>query len=377
LRSPRSTLTITTAVAEGQQDAIAARTTARLAYASAWFVVACVYVTLFVASGAATPHALRGAAAVVLPNALFGLLSLRLARRWPWPDARGPGGLQRAAIATLAIAALASVAWLLVAMLDARIRLGTAQLPAAPIILWQSLINSLIQLALLGAGQAWQNGERAREAQGRAQRAEALQARAELQLLRSQLNPHFMLNTLHALLGLVRRDPAAAEAAIERLGELLQFGMRVEQQRTDRVAFREEWAFVTSYLELEQLRLGERLRLETLAEPAAMDVPIPPFAIQPLVENAIAHGIAPRASGGRLGISARCEAGRLRVTVQDDGPGATEAEILASPRSGLRLLRERLASLYTGQARLQFEKPEGGGLRVVLELPEDGVPEMP
>ena len=106
-----------------------------------------------------------------------------------------------------------------------------------------------------------------------------------------------------------------------------------------------------------------------------MDVPVPPFAIQPLVENAIAHAVAPRASGGRLDVSARREHGRLRVEVQDDGPVARKPLILASPRAGLRLLRERLATLYAGEASLTFEVPLEGGLRVVLDLPETGFPE--
>jgi two-component system, LytTR family, sensor kinase len=377
LRSPDFAPTISSAVGAEPGGAVASRSAARPAYATAWLVVACAYASLFLSMGASAPHALLGAAAVVAPNAALGLVSLRLARRWPWPDGDHPHGLLRASLAALAVAAAATAGWLLLALLDARLRLGQLQFPALAVILWQALINSLIQLALLGAGQAWSNGERAHEARARAQRAEALHARAELQLLRSQLNPHFVLNTLHALLGLVRRDPAAAEAAIERLGELLQFGMGVEQQKTDRVAFREEWAFVTRYLELEQLRFGARLLVEVLADPAAMDVPVPPFAIHPLVENAIAHGIAPRAGGGRLAICARRGQGRLRVDVTDDGPGASESAILASPRAGLRLLRERLTSLYGGHAELRFEAPEGGGLRAVLELPDGGAPEAP
>lgn len=349
--------------------------TARIAYAAAWLVVAAIYASLFAASGAAPGLALRGAAAVVLPNAVLGRVSLRLALRWPWPEERGRGGIARTVAATLGVAGAVTTGWILLAALDARIRFGAFQLPATAVILWQSLLNTMMQLALVGAGHAWYNGERARLAQARAQRAETLHARAELQLLRTQLNPHFVLNTLHALLGLVRREPSAAEAAIERLGELLRFGMSVEQRRTDRVAFREEWTFVGSYLELERLRLGDRLRLTLWADPTAMDVPVPPFAIQPLVENAIAHAVAPRGSGGRLDVSARRERGRLRVEVRDDGPGTTEAVILASPRAGLRLLRERLASLYAGEASLTFETPLEGGLRVLLDLPDDGVPE--
>jgi len=327
-----------------------------------------------VASGAVPALALRAAAAVVLPNALLGRWSLGLARRWPWPE-RGGGGVARAVLAALAITAAATVSWVLIAGIDGRITLGAWRFPTHQILLWQTVIDGLVQIALLGAGYAWHNGTRAREAQERAQRAEALRARAELQLLRTQLNPHFLLNTLHALLGLVRRDPSTAEAAIERLGELLRFGMSVEQRKVDSVAFREEWTFVTSYLELERLRLGERLRLELWADPKAMDVPIPPFAVQPLVENAIAHAVAPRATGGAVSVRVRREARRLRVEVRDDGPGASEAAILASPRLGLRLLRERLAALYAGNARLTFEAAEGGGLCVRLDLPDDGFAE--
>jgi two-component system LytT family sensor kinase/two-component system sensor histidine kinase LytS len=104
-------------------------------------------------------------------------------------------------------------------------------------------------------------------------------------------------------------------------------------------------------------------------------VAVPPFALQPLVENAIVHAVAVRASGGRVGVSARRSGGRLFLSVEDDGPGASEATIAASPRMGLRLLQERLAALYGGRALLTFESPAGGGLRVRLELPDDPVPE--
>jgi len=88
------------------------------------------------------------------------------------------------------------------------------------------------------------------------------------------------------------------------------------------------------------------------------------------------HAVAPRASGGRVAVSAHRSNGRLCLSVCDDGPGASEEEIAASPRTGLRLLQERLAALYAGRARLAFESPEDGGFRVRLELPEDGSPEV-
>jgi LytS/YehU family sensor histidine kinase len=106
-----------------------------------------------------------------------------------------------------------------------------------------------------------------------------------------------------------------------------------------------------------------------------MDVPIPPFALQPLVENAIVHAISPRREGGCLDLSVRRVNGRLLLDVEDDGPGTSEAAVSASPRLGVRLLRERLAALYGGDARIAFEPTAKGGLRVRLDLPSGGVRE--
>src|SRR5262249_13283101 len=160
-------------------------------------------------------------------------------------------------------------------------------------------------------------------------------------------------NVLHALLGMVRRDPGRAEAALERLGELLRFGSEVHQAGRDWVPLAREWDFVMSYLELERVRLGSRLTVSAAADHRALARAVPPFALQPLVENAIVHGVAPRAAGGRIEVSARRADGRLRLCVRDDGPGATEEQVAASPRTGLRLLRERLAALYSGRARMR------------------------
>ena len=341
-----------------------------LAYAAGCAVLAGGYAAVFVAAGASARFAVIAAAAVVLPNALLGWVSLHLARRGREEHERA-----LASLAEVEMVASRKATQLNPTEEDETADVLRRRLPARQIVLWQSVMDAVLQAGLLGAGYAWHNGTRAREAQDRARRAEALHARAELQLLRTQLNPHFVLNTLHALLGLVRRDPAKAEHAIERLGELLRFGMSVEQRKVDRVALRDEWAFVTSYLELERFRLGDRLRLDLRADPAAMDLPIPPFAVQPLVENAIVHGVASRGSGGQVRVSVRREGRRLLVEVADDGPGAAEAAILASPRAGLRLLRERLATLYAGDARLAFETTEGGGMRVLLDLPDDGIVE--
>lgn len=348
------------------------------AYAAGWGVLATVYTALYATNGVALAMSVRSALAMVVPCALLGLVSLRVARRWPWPAGGRWRLIARAAPTLLGLAVASTAGWLLLIGLDGWLVTGTTRWPSPTIAVWQTVINALIHLALIGIGYAWHAAAALREAHERVVRADVLRTRAELALLRSQLHPHFVLNVLHALLGLVRRDPALAEKALERLGELLRFGQWVQQTGSDWVPLSREWDFVQGYLDLERMRLGPRLRLEVEADESALCVAIPPFALQPLVENAIVHAVAPRASGGRVEVSARRANGRVCLTVRDDGPGTSEEEIAASPRMGLRLLQERLTALYGGRARLAYETPAEGGLVVRLDLPagDDGATEV-
>jgi signal transduction histidine kinase len=347
------------------------------AYAAAWVVLWAVYTALFAGSGVPVGMAARAAAAAAIPPSIVGLAALSLARRWPWPSAGRWRMAARLVAALVGLAVASVVLWLLLIEVDLGVLHSAGRRPTAPIVAWQCVINFLLLLSLAGVGYARHGAEALRDAREAAARSEALRARAELQLLRSQVQPHFILNVLHALLGMVRRDPARAEAALERLGELLRFGSEAHQDGRDWVPLSREWDFVTSYLELERVRLGNRLTVATAADEDALEVAVPPFALQPLVENAIVHGVAPRAAGGRIEVSARRAEGRLRLCVRDDGPGASEEQVAASPRTGLRLLRERLSALYAGRARIRFETPPGGGFGVVLDLPDDGAGDRP
>jgi two-component sensor histidine kinase len=343
------------------------------AYSGAWVVLTGVYTALFAASGVPVGMAAKGSVAAALPPAVFGLAALGLARRWPWPPAgRWRLGLRLVA-ALLGLAAASVGGWLLLVELDLRLFPGAGHRPTPPIVAWQLVIDFLLLSSLCGVGYARHGAEALRQAREDAARAETLRARAELELLRSQVQPHFILNVLHALLGLVRRDPGRAEDALERLGALMRFGQEVHQSGRDWVPLSREWELVNSYLELERVRLGSRLETSIEADPEALSVLVPPFALQPLVENAIVHAVAPRAGGGRVEVAARRASGRLRLSVRDDGPGATEAQVLESPRMGLRLLRERLAALYAGRARMLLEAPPGGGFGVLLDLPDDAM----
>lgn len=338
----------------------------------AWVPLAGVYAALFAAGGASPGMAVRGGLISVVPYALLGLLVLRVPLRLPWHDGRR-GTFLAAQFGLMAAYAVAGTAGLTsLRALDSFLTTGRAAWRFDLYLAWQALIGGLIYLAVAGGAYAWQAAERVREGEARAAQADTLRARAELAALRSQLNPHFLMNTLHAALGLVRRDPLLAERALERLGEVLHYGLRMHREGLDQVAFADEWAFVRSYLEIESLRLEERLQLSLDAEPDTMEALVPPFVLQPLVENAILHAVAPRKAGGRVTITARRRGQRLQLEVRDDGPGLPAPSPTLGSGLGLRLLRERLALLYAGRASLSLESSAGCGVHATIDLPLAG-----
>jgi signal transduction histidine kinase len=338
-----------------------------LPYALAWLIALGAYVTVFALSAAPLGGAVRAGLSTLLPMGLLGILVISRTSRLSRPASTARfWGTHLVSMILFTVASLAG--WDVLYWIDTRIWDREFKFDFR-IALWQSLMAGFIYVALAGAGHAMAGARRAREESARAARADALRARAELALLRTQVNPHFILNTLHTMIGLVRREPALAEAALERLGGLLHYGLRLHRAEVDEVRFADEWAFVEGYLELEKMRLGERLRLSLEADRDSLDCLVPPFALQPLVENAITHAIAPRAGGGRLAVRARRSGERLSLEVEDDGPGAGVQALFATDRLGLRLLRERVAMLYNGSGRLSFESPSGGGLTARLELP--------
>lgn len=210
-----------------------------------------------------------------------------------------------------------------------------------------------------------------REAQERALTAvqfETRLAEAQLQALQRQLHPHFLFNTLHTISALMHRDAEAADAMLARLSDLLR--LTLERLGVQEILLKEELEFLEKYLEIERTRFGERLTVQMEIEPETLDVCVPNLILQPLVENAIRHGIAPRVGGGRLHIVARRTGDRLWMMVRDNGPGLSEAKLDAFNKGvGVSNTRSRLEHLYPGAYRFEFHEPSDGGLAVTIEIP--------
>jgi two-component system LytT family sensor kinase len=210
-----------------------------------------------------------------------------------------------------------------------------------------------------------------RESQERAVTAAQLETRlaeAQLQALQRQLHPHFLFNTLHTISALMHRNIDAADAMLARLSDLLR--MTLDQLGTQVVTLKEELDFVEKYLEIEHTRFGDRLQVRIDAEPGTLDASVPNFILQPLVENALRHGIGPKVGGGTVEVITRRVGDLLRLEVRDDGRGVPPDKLNAfNTGVGLGNTRSRLEHLYGDAHRFEFEAPPAGGLAVRIEVP--------
>lgn len=198
-------------------------------------------------------------------------------------------------------------------------------------------------------------------------RAQAAAHQAQIKMLRYQLNPHFLFNTLNALSTLVlEQRNADAEKMILRLSRFMRHTIDTDPAQLARLD--EEARVQMLYLEIEAARFGDRLRVECDVPPALADCRVPSLILQPVVENCIKHAIGPSTRGGMIRIAAFERDGRLHLTVEDDGPGMGEGKERTGA-IGLRNTRERLATLYDGDAQVRFEARAEGGLRVAFNLP--------
>jgi two-component sensor histidine kinase len=234
---------------------------------------------------------------------------------------------------------------------------------------WQFIMGLALYGVVAGSVIALATSTRLREQRALAARAEVLRARAELRALRAQLNPHFLFNTLHSITALVRSDPRAAEDALERFGMLMRRVLEIERQQRDELLLAEELDFLRAYLALERIRLGDRLRVVEEIDSDTLDCYIPSFTLQPLVENAVRHGIAPLAGGGTLRLEATITDDRLHLEVADDGAGVDVAAVRASEGVGLQVVSQRLEARFAETARLDLTSALNEGFRAHITMP--------
>jgi sensor histidine kinase YesM len=221
-------------------------------------------------------------------------------------------------------------------------------------------------MALIGYHLVWRQVE---ALQTRERELTEMAATAQLAALRAQINPHFLFNSLNSIAQLIRVDPDKAEACVERLAEILRYILHRAEQEF--VPLSEELQMTRAYLDIESARFAERLRVETRIEPDTLRSLIPNLILQPLVENALKHGLSRKLGVGTVSIDATLDGELLTLTVGDDGLGMPERVLdeIYDRGVGLRNLRERLERLYGPEHLPVIESTPGGGTVVRLRLP--------
>jgi two-component system, LytTR family, sensor kinase len=233
----------------------------------------------------------------------------------------------------------------------------------------RAALDVLVYGALMGVCQAVTNFRSSQERERRAAELEARLTRAQLQALRMQINPHFLFNTLNSIAALVYVNPRAADEMLGDLSELLRRSLELMEEQE--LPLGQELELIGAYLSIEQKRFGERLRLEQNVPADLLKALVPALILQPVVENAIRHGIEPRRGPGLISIEAKQENNHLHLSVRDDGRGLSSLDVNGSGRRGIGLAntKARLQGLYGQNQSFSFGKAEPRGCRVDIRLP--------
>ncbi|MCI0614161.1 histidine kinase [bacterium] len=212
--------------------------------------------------------------------------------------------------------------------------------------------------------------QRYQEGTMRTSQLETQLAQAQLQALKMQLHPHFLFNTLNSISALLHKNPEAADRMIARLGDFLRLTLR--NSGTQEVTMQQELEFLKCYLDIERIRFQDRLTVEINVQPEASTARVPNLILQPVVENAIRHGIVTHNEPGRIEISAQCVNGWLEMKVTDNGPGLARSKdgtVDITEGVGIKNTRSRLQQLYGETYRFELADASGGGLEVRVRIP--------
>jgi two-component system, LytTR family, sensor kinase len=192
---------------------------------------------------------------------------------------------------------------------------------------------------------------------------------ARLEALTSQINPHFLFNTLNSVSALIRTDPARARVMVQKLSRILRQRLRKHENLTP---LRDELEFINDYLSIEVTRFGDKLRFVEAVETETLDMLMPSMLLQPLVENSIKHGLSAKVEGGTITLEAKRVEGRLHIAVADDGAGISQEKLAGLRAGGIGVsnVTERLKVLYGTDYRMWIESAPGQGTRIAIEVPQ-------
>ena len=314
--------------------------------------------------------AIRSALQQVLPWVPITLAVIALAVRFPLSRERWP---RYALIHLIAAVTLAFVANVLVVLMywASTGQFGGLIALAQQGAIWATVrfhIALLIYASILGITQGVLYYRRTQARELQLAKMEAQLAQARLQALNAQIRPHFLFNTLHTIGQLWRTGRSDdADAVLDHLGAL--FHKVSSSTSRFEVPLAEELDLVRDYLAIEEVRFRDRLRPTVVAPFDALDCLVPPLILQPIVENAVRHGISAVSTAGTLDVSASRDGARLRLVVRDDGPGIAAATKTPGTGTGLRNTRERLAQLYGDRGLLSIADAPGGGTIVTIDIP--------
>lgn len=297
--------------------------------------------------------------------AVFTPLFFWVVRAIPWERARW---WRSVSVQTLVALACVPIKYFMYAGIAAWLIPDYRSVVVGRLILSNIVYEFMAFAAMFAVIHAVEFNRRAMEDTARAARLETRLAEARLETLTAQLQPHFLFNTLHAISTLMHRDVEAADTMLARLGDLLR--RTLDGRDRPEVPLDEELQLLDAYLDIARVRFEDRLTLDVRVATETKSALVPRFVLQPLVENALQHGIGSRHGRGRVTISARRDGERLHLSVSDDGPGGA-LQGNGFPREGIGLTntRERLRERYGADHSLHLTNGEDGGLLVAVDIP--------
>jgi len=340
-----------------------------LLYVTAWSPVALAFAfALAVTTRSSWQGALLAAVTITVPAALLALVFDALVPRLTGPATPRWGSMLVPVLSALAFSAL----WCAAIVLS----MWWFQPPAttraflASGMAWQLVMGVVLYAVLAGIRSARTARASERRRTRDLERSESLRLRAELSALRGRLDPHFLFNVLQTLGALIDERPSEAHRALEYLAGLLRRRLDASgDEDDDLTTLQSELVDARQYLALEALRWGDRLEVRECIDPSTLGFTVPRFTLQPLVENAVRHGIAPKASGGRVELSSLRVDDRLwRLRVADDGAGADQSALTAPRGIGVKTVRERFRLHYGDEAEVRIESSVGAGFSVIVDL---------